>query len=207
MRRARPLLTLSLLAACASPPDASTAKPAAVPSGVDGAGAEQTAPKGPPRPARGAGAVSGQPAPALALPDLESGETWVLADHLDPSGQSCPDAYMIAFMASWCGYCQQSLPTLRALEQQFPDLGIVTVTVDKTPATQKEELQKVRAAGLTGPVLVADATTASTWIGGSAIPRYVFINRDGKIIGQDRGFGDNVAPMMPGQARKALGQE
>ncbi len=156
--------------------------------------------------ARGVGAISGQAAPKLHLPDAESGLPWSLADNLDPSGQSCPDAYLVAIMASWCGYCSQSLPTLKALEDQFPDLGIVTVTVDDKPEGQKSELEKVRAAGLTGPVLVADAATANAWIGAGAVPRYVFVNRDGKVVGQDRGFGDKVAPMMPDQARRALGQ-
>ncbi len=156
--------------------------------------------------ARGVGAISGKPAPRLQLLDVESGQPWSLADNLDPSGESCPDAFLVAIMASWCGYCSQSLPTLKALEDQFPDLGIVTVTVDDQPEGQRAELEKVRAAGLTGPVLVADAATANAWIGAGAVPRYVFVNRDGKVVGQDRGFGDKVAPLMPDQARRALGQ-
>lgn len=152
---------------------------------------------GPPR--------TGQPAPALVLPELEGGATWDLSAQLDPSGESCPKALLVAFMASWCGYCAESLPTLRALEEQYPDLGVVTVTVDDQPEGRKAELDKVRAAGLTGPVLVADADTVSRWIGsGNAVPRYYFIDRHGVVAGQDKGFGDKVAPLMPRQAARAL---
>lgn len=221
------LLTLwMLLPGCS--PDAEAPEGGAKPN-VDGGGADQDddepaaaapaatarleasgevtpVPEGTVPRARGAGAISGQPAPKLHLLDAESGLPWSLADNLDPSGQSCPDAYLVAIMASWCGYCSQSLPTLKALEDQFPDLGIVTVTVDDKPEGQQAELAKVRAAGISGPVLVADAATANAWIGAGAVPRYVFVNHDGKVVGQDRGFGDKVAPMMPDQARRALGQ-
>lgn len=184
---------------------APAARPAAAPR-LEASGEVTPIPPGTVPRARGAGAISGQPAPKLSLTDIESGQPWSLADNLDPSGQSCPDAFLVAVMASWCGYCSQSLPTLKALEDQFPDLGIVTVTVDDQPEKQKEELAKVRAAGLTGPVLAADAATANAWIGAGAVPRYVFVNHDGKVVGQDRGFGDKVAPLMPDQARRALGQ-
>lgn len=152
---------------------------------------------GPPR--------TGRPAPALVLPELEGGATWDLSAHLDPSGESCPKALLVAFMASWCGYCAESLPTLRALEEQYPDLEVVTVTVDDQPEGRKAELDKVRSAGLTGPVLVADADTVSRWIGsGNAVPRYYFVDRHGVVTGQDKGFGDKVAPLMPRQAARAL---
>jgi thiol-disulfide isomerase/thioredoxin len=152
-------------------------------------------------------AVTGQAAPPLSLLPVGGGPMWTLDDVLDPSGGSCPDAYLVAFMASWCTYCTQSLPTLVELQEEFPDLGIVTVTIDDRPDAQAAEASKVQAAGLTGPVLVADASTRATWLGPrGSVPRYFFVDHDGKVRAQDSGFGDKVRPMMPAQARRALGK-
>ncbi len=169
------------------PAAASAAKPAAAPA----------RPVGLPQ--------SGRPAPGLSLPSVEHGETWTLAQHLDPDGQSCPKGFLVAFMASWCTYCTQSLPTLVELEQANPELAVVTVTVDDKPEMQKAELDKVRKAGLTGPVLAADAAAVQAWIGsGKSVPKYYFIDHNGTITAKDDGFGDKVKPLMPTQAKRAL---
>ena len=149
--------------------------------------------------------ISGRPAPDLTLPDLSTGQPWSLASQADPTGESCPKGVLLAFMASWCTYCAQSLPTLVDLEKANPDLAVVTVTVDTTDQTRKAELDKVRKAGLTGPVLAADASTIQTWVGGDkSVPKYYFINHNGLLTGKDDGFGDKVGPLMPKQVERAL---
>ncbi|MDP2304976.1 MAG: TlpA disulfide reductase family protein [Pseudomonadota bacterium] len=148
--------------------------------------------------------MTGQLAPRLSLLDV-AGTHWSLETYLDPAGESSPKGFLVAFMASWCQYCTESLPTLVKLERANPDLAVITVTVDDRPELQKAELEKVRSAGLTGPVLVADEATVLAWIGGGkSVPRYYFVNHEGVVTGQDQGFGDNVAPMMPNQAKRAL---
>lgn len=149
--------------------------------------------------------TSGQPAPGLSLAPVEGGKAWTLADYLDPSGESEPKGFVLAFMASWCTYCTQSLPTLAELEKANPSLEIVTVTVDTTPDKQKAEQDKVRAAGLTGPVLVADQTAIDTWVGGGkSVPKYYFVDHNGVLVSKDEGFGDKVRPLMPRQVVGAL---
>ncbi|MFZ5476661.1 MAG: TlpA family protein disulfide reductase [Myxococcota bacterium] len=151
------------------------------------------------------GAISGKPAPPLALASLDGDGAWDLHATLDPTGASCPQGVLLAFMASWCGYCDQSLATLKELQDSFPELAVVVVDVDDRPEGQQTELNKVRDAGLTGPVLLADAATRAAWLGpGGTVPRYAFVNRMGTVVAQDRGFGDKVKPKMPGQARRAL---
>ncbi|MCB9682110.1 MAG: TlpA family protein disulfide reductase [Alphaproteobacteria bacterium] len=151
------------------------------------------------------GVVSGTAAPALDLPLLE-GEGRFRLDPVPPEGPPADrGAVMLAFMASWCGPCAASLPTLAALQASKPDLQIVPVVVDEDARGQQAELHKVRAAGLTGPVLAADNATVVQWTGANrSVPRFVFIGRDGMIVAQDRGFGDNVRGMMPRQADRTL---
>lgn len=174
-------------------------------SPTEAAQTSAVAPAEPARKSRPGLPVSGQPAPALSLPDLETGELWTLSAKTDATGAAKPKGYMLAFMASWCGYCSKSLPTLVELQRDYPDLGIVTVTVDSDDASRKKELDKVRKAGLTGPVLVADAEAIRTWTGsGRGVPKYYFIDHNGLLVSKDDGFGEKVRPMMPRQAARAL---
>ncbi len=147
---------------------------------------------------------SGQPAPALHLKNVEGGD-FSLSALADPTGESSPKGVLVAFMASWCQYCSNSLPTLVAIEKANPDLEVVAVTVDDRPDMQTAELAKVRKAGLTGPVLVADQDAIRDWVGGGkSVPKYFFVNHNGLIVAHDDGFGGKVEPLMPKQAARAL---
>jgi len=159
----------------------------------------------PVQPPPGTGVVTGTRAPSLDLPRLDATGRWRLADLVESPEGSCPSGALLAFMASWCGPCAASLPSLAALEQTHPDLEIVTVVVDDSPRGRQAELTKVRAAGLTGPVVAADPETTTRWTGGSrSVPRFVFIDRSGTIVAQDRGFGDEVRALLPDQARRTI---
>lgn len=156
-------------------------------------------------PTRGSIPRSGDSAPSLTLLEVGGTQSWSLQTGLDPAGTSSPKGFLLAFMASWCTYCTRSLPTLAKLEAENPDLEIVTISIDEGAAAQAEELAKVRKAGLTGPVLAADAATVATWIGGGrSVPKYYFVDHNGTIVGRDEGFGDKVEPLMPKQASRAL---
>ncbi len=146
---------------------------------------------------------TGTDAPALELANLESGARRSLSSQLGEG--TCPEAHLLAFMASWCGICTQSLLTLVELEREHPTLEVVDVVVDDRDAGRQAELRKVRQTGITGPVLVADEAAVATWIGGgSSVPRYYFVDGGGTITGQDQGFGDDVRALMPRQATRAL---
>lgn len=139
------------------------------------------------------------------MKNLETGERWTLSSKTDPSGSAHPKGYLLSFMASWCGYCSESLSTLVELQKDYPDLAIVTVTVDSSDTARQAELAKVRKAGLTGPVLVADEAANQTWTGGGrGVPKYSFIDHNGVLVSKDDGFGDKARPMMPRQAARAL---
>jgi thiol-disulfide isomerase/thioredoxin len=156
-----------------------------------------------PPPSPGDGVRTGGFAPELDLPRLDGVGRWSLTGSLAHTEATCPSGALVAFMASWCGPCEASLPTLAAIERAFPMLDVVTVVVDETPAGRAAELAKVRGAGIAGPVLVSDAATALAWTGGTrSVPRFVFVGRDGRVVAQDRGFGDDVKSLMPRQASR-----
>lgn len=150
---------------------------------------------------------NGEFAPDFDLPRVDAaGGRWRLSAHVGPTLEGDADAALVCFMASWCGYCHRSLPTLKALAEEHGDrLRIVIITTDQTDEAARREAERVAAAGLDVPVLKADAATLSAWLGRDrGVPRYFFVNKVGEVTVRDRGFGSSVAQAMPKQARFTL---
>ena len=185
------------------PPSLSRPLPLLLLLACAGAAAPPAPPAPPLPPPTPTGVVTGQRAPALDLERLDEAGRWRLADLTVPDAP--PQGVLVSFMASWCGPCAASLPTLAALEHDNPGLTIVTIATDNNAAGQSAELHKVRAAGIQGPVLAGEPQTNAQWVGtGGSVPRYVFVSRNGDIIAQDKGFGDNVKGLMPRQVARML---
>lgn len=171
--------------------------------------ATSTAPTIPPPPpaASPTGLVNGETLPDFELPYADgSGNRWRLHDKVNPEGSGSQQGVIVSLMASWCGYCKASLPTVLELQQQFGDkIAIVILTVDTDEASAKKEAGIVKDAGLSVPVLWADSATRQALAGTSqSIPRFFFVNKIAEVLVQDRGFGEKVRPMMPKQAQMLL---
>jgi thiol-disulfide isomerase/thioredoxin len=151
--------------------------------------------------------VNGNYLPDFQLPYADgSGQTWHLSDVVNQQGTGQKQGLILGMMASWCGYCRASLPTVAELQQQYQDqIGLVILSVDSDASAAKEEAGIVAAAGVTVPVLWADAATRKALVGDSqSIPRFFFVNKVAEVLVQDRGFGDKVRPLMPKQASMLL---
>lgn len=141
----------------------------------------------------------------FALPRVRGEGAWRLYDHVAPGGTGSHQAVLIAFTASWCGPCRQSLPTLAELEKEHPDLAVVVLSIDDKETERQIEQKAMDEAGLTAPLLVADQDTQQAILGDSRnIPRFLFLNKVAELMVQDRGFGEKVRPMMPKQANYTL---
>ena len=91
--------------------------------------------------------------------------------------------------ATWCAPCKAEIPYLKALENEFQDKNIafVSISVDKSDA---HELWKemVKKEDLRGVQLFADNNFESEFIvayGINAIPRFILIDPEGKIVEAD----------------------
>jgi thiol-disulfide isomerase/thioredoxin len=143
-------------------------------------------------------------APDFSFPRLDAaGGTFTLSDYVNPKANGKADAIIVAFMASWCGICHASLPTLKEIyEEHGGRLQIVIAATDELLKDARKEAERVAAAGLEVPVVQVDEVTRKAWLGNdTGVPRYFFVNKIGEVIVRDQGFGKKVRPIMPGQAR------
>jgi thiol-disulfide isomerase/thioredoxin len=197
------LLAMGTLAACGEAPVVATA-PVEAPSPAEPASIVAPAPV-PAMSTSADGLVNGAIAPDFDLAVVGGTDRWRLYDHVAADGHGTAGAAIVAFTASWCGPCRESLPTLASLAAEHPDLAIVVLSIDDLEAERLKERKAMDDAGVSAPLLAGDEATLTAWLGTSRhIPRFIFLNHIAEVMVQDRGFGDKVRPMMPKQANYAL---
>jgi len=110
----------------------------------------------------------GQPAPALALPDLQ-GKTIDLADFRGSPA-------LVLFWRPSCGFCRQMLPELKKWERKRPT-GAPRLLVVSTGTVEEN-----RAMGLASPVVLdSDDRSAMHAFGASGTPMAVLVDASGRI--------------------------
>jgi peroxiredoxin len=109
----------------------------------------------------------GQPAPALALPDLDK-KTIDLASFQGTST-------LVLFWRPTCGFCQQMLPELKKWERNRP-AGSPELLVVSTGTVEEN-----RAMGLTSAVVLDSDGSAMRTFGASGTPMAVLVDADGRI--------------------------
>ncbi len=100
--------------------------------------------------------------------------------------------YVLEIFATWCPHCQRMTSVLKALQKQFPDLTILSVTgspyaKDSTPDNMISESQQDVDAfdsqfNVTWPTIYdKDLTVARSW-GLEGFPTIYVVNKKGKIV-------------------------
>jgi thiol-disulfide isomerase/thioredoxin len=89
---------------------------------------------------------------------------------------------LIEVWASWCGDCVKAMPKLKELQTNNPNVSYVFLSMDKTADKWKEGIEKHQ---LKGSHFMANDGMKGTF--GKAIdldwiPRYIIIDKKGKII-------------------------
>lgn len=208
------LLVAAALAGCsgAEEPPETAAAPAVAPAPPPPA-PPPPARRAPPAPARlSEGLDRGDPAPEFILPVVGSArkkETVRLSDLVGPAAKpGGPEGVIVGFVASWCGRCQASLPTLASLEAEHGSrLRIVLLATDDEPAKRLVEADKVAAAGVRAPVLdpMDQPGLLDAWMGTKRnIPRFYLVDRNGTVRVRDTGFGQKMAKLLPNQVEWLL---
>ena len=126
----------------------------------------------------------GQPAPDIAIVNLDGSEKRLS----DLRGK----VVLLNFFATWCGPCMYELPHLQELWNDLkdrPDFSMVVIDRDETKDVVEPFLAK---RGFTFPVALDAGSVAFHEFANEVIPRTYVIGRDGKILFQTVGFGNDV---------------
>jgi len=103
---------------------------------------------------------------------------------------------VVAFWASWCGYCRKQLPVLEAIQTAAgrDRLEVVLVNFKEPPQTYREIVRKLRGASLTlthdRNGSISDAYTVD------AVPRLFVIDKAGRLAWMHAGYSEASLPKI-----------
>lgn len=115
-------------------------------------------------------------APSFALQDL-NGKTVRLEDYRGK-------VVVVNFWATWCGPCRAEIPTFSAFAERNPDIPVLGIAVDGTPAQLRAAQKKM---GITYPILIGDKATTAAY-GASTLPTTIIVDEEGKISSAHTGL-------------------
>lgn len=91
---------------------------------------------------------------------------------------------LIDFWASWCGPCRQNNPTLKELNNQYKGKGlqVISISTDKDAREWKKAIKEDKMSWTQGSDLIGASSIAALRYGITAIPFYILLDPDRKII-------------------------
>ena len=145
---------------------------------------------------------TGKPAPDFKVPSL------------DGKGEICLSALkgrpvLVDAWASWCGPCKAALPSLLAIHGEYSGKGlqVISLSLDepKTKAKAEEEVAKLSLPWPQGWDKEAFAGTYAKAYQVRAIPNYLLVDAEGRIVGHWVGFDEEgirraLAGLFPAEA-------
>jgi peroxiredoxin len=106
---------------------------------------------------------------------------------------------VVEFFAAYCGPCRRSLPGVQALHRRRPELAVVGVSLDESPALAQEV---VRRYGLTFPVVHDGGHVLAGRFRVAELPASFVVDRQGRVAWA--GGGDQPEDALPRAAESLL---
>jgi len=131
------------------------------------------------------GIDKGSVAPDFTLTDLDGKSVSLSAYKGKP--------VFLNFWASWCGPCQDELPDVEKIHQEYQEKGLVVLTVN--PGEDKATIKKLMdEKGYTFPVLLDSNKDVARLYNTKDIPVSFFLDKEGKIVTKKVGLmkGDEM---------------
>lgn len=88
---------------------------------------------------------------------------------------------LIDLWASWCKDCITGLPKLKALQNQYPDIVYLFLSLDRTEEAWKKAIEKYEIEGEHYWFNTEWKNNFTEYVGLNWIPRYMLIDSEGKI--------------------------
>ncbi|WP_298499635.1 TlpA disulfide reductase family protein [uncultured Algibacter sp.] len=89
---------------------------------------------------------------------------------------------VIDIWASWCGDCIKGMPKVKVLQEQFPDVAYVFLSLDRGQEAWKRGIEKYNVIGDHYYLPNAKDCDFANFVNISWIPRYMVINKAGEIV-------------------------
>lgn len=99
---------------------------------------------------------------------------------------------LIQFWATWCGFCRRDQPAVDRVAKEFADKGLIVLAVNVGEDRLKVEGYLEQSPRECHIVLTRD-TNLQQAFRAEGFPKYVVINRAGKIAGEQNGAGGIMA--------------
>lgn len=93
---------------------------------------------------------------------------------------------LLQFWATWCGVCRAQQPVLDSIEEEFASRGLVVLAVNVGESRTRVK-QYLNSRPRSCRVVLTEDTNLAAIFPTSAVPYYVLIDRDGKILATQAG--------------------
>jgi len=110
---------------------------------------------------------------------------------------------LVNFWASWCGPCRQEMPVLEKLYKKYKALGFVVlgINVDDDPAQAEALLEVI---DVSFPILFDSDKKISEKYRITAMPSSFFIDRDGKLRSEHKGYMPEYDLLYKNEIKKLI---
>jgi len=88
---------------------------------------------------------------------------------------------LIDVWASWCGDCIKGMPKVREIQEAYPDVDYVFLSVDRKQSSWKRGITKYGVVGDNYFVPKGQKGALSDFLNSNWIPRYMVIDKEGGI--------------------------
>lgn len=112
---------------------------------------------------------------------------------------------LLEFWTTWCPYCRSEQALIDEINQEFSDRGLVVLAID-VGESKKKVKKYLDQSPRSCRVVVTEDTNLAAMYAATQYPIYVVIDREGNIVGTQRGARGEIALRRMLQ-RAGLGSE
>lgn len=155
----------------------------------------------------------GEAAPVFALRILNPQEDGVrlfdLRSYVGSDADQPAKLVLLSFFATWCHACLKELPLLARLEKTYRSKGlrVVSISIDREDSDIAKIPDILKDKKVVHPVLSDSRNiVARRYLGSDVkLPSLVLVGADGNIAIMHNGYGQDLATVLEGEVRHALG--